>query len=87
MDLAEIVKKDSIEAFFIWLKRDMPYLVQLFDYEKKAYRPKLVENYLGVASTSQVIMAKFALGVWRHDNLFSFNLFEDFLTKSGTKKK
>lgn len=62
--------------FAVWLEEKMPYLLPLFDFNDAAYIPELVERYLVTASHSQSVMARFALGVWRHDNHYNF----DFVT-------
>lgn len=59
--------------FALWLESEMPYLLPLFNFNDAAYIPELVERYLAGASHSQAIMARFALGVWRHDNHYNFD--------------
>ena len=62
--------------YALWIETEMPYLLPLFEFKEAAYTPELVEQYLAAASHSQTIMARFALGVWRHDNHYNF----DFVT-------
>ncbi|MCC1496884.1 hypothetical protein [Alcanivorax sp. 1008] len=62
--------------FFEWLKRDMPYLLPLFDLDSACYREDAVDRYLGAASHGEAIMARFALGVWCNNNRFGFDVFE-----------
>lgn len=64
---------DSQARFFVWLEESAPYLQSLFDVSNAAYLPDAVDRYLGVASHGQAIMARFVLGVWRHDNHFNFD--------------
>ena len=67
---------DSQAKYARWLEGKMPYLLPLFDFDKAVYLPEAVERYLGVASHGQAIMARFALGVWRHDNEYAFDFIE-----------
>jgi hypothetical protein len=62
--------------FARWLEESMPFLMGLFDFDQAVYLPERVEQYLGTASHGQAIMARFALGVWRHDNQFDFDFIE-----------
>ncbi len=71
---------DEQARFALWLKEKMPYLMDLFDFDKREYTPEAVERYLGVASHGQAIMARFVLGVWRHDNYYNF----DFVDAAST---
>ena len=59
--------------FAVWFETEMPYLLQLFDFHEAAYINDMVDRYLATASHSQTIMARFALGVWRHDNHYNFD--------------
>lgn len=67
---------DSQALFFVWLEETVPHLQPLFDMNKAEYLPDAVDRYLGVASHGQAIMARFVLGVWRHDNQFNFDFTE-----------
>lgn len=65
--------------FYVWLHNKMPYLLPLFDFEERIYLEEEVERYFGTASHGETIMARFALGVWRHDDQFNF----DFVDAAG----
>lgn len=67
---------DNQQVFRIWIETCMPYLNNLFDFEKMVYIPEMVDAYLGVASHGQAIMARFALSVWTHNDDFEFNFIE-----------
>lgn len=62
--------------FALWVESEMPFLMNLFDFENAAFKADEVERYLGVASHGEVIMAKFALGVWRHQDEFQFDFIQ-----------
>lgn len=62
--------------FALWVSEQMPHLEHLFDWDEKGYKPEAVDAYLSTASHSEIIMAKFVLGVWRNTNQFDFDLVE-----------
>jgi len=70
-------------AFAVWLEEKAPYLLSLFDFDLPGFLPEKVEQYLGVASHGQAIMARFVLGVWRHQDQFDF----DFIEAASTLDK
>lgn len=63
-------------SFVLLLESEAPYLSHLFDFEERAFLPEKVDEYLGVSSHSQAIMARFFLSVWRHSDDFEFNFIE-----------
>ena len=69
------LSKDQ-ERYANWLNNNIPFLTQLFDFENRSYRVELVERYLSTASQGEIIMTKFALGVWRHKDEFNFNFID-----------
>ncbi|MEM8562249.1 MAG: hypothetical protein AAGF57_08450 [Pseudomonadota bacterium] len=62
--------------YFEWLDHHTPYLLDLFEVELKQFSPELVAKYLGIASQRHAVMARFVLGVWRHQNHFDFDFVE-----------
>lgn len=70
-------------AFAVWIEEKAPYLLSLFDFDLPGFLPEKVDQYMGVASHGQVIMAQFFLGVWRHNNQFGF----DFIDAASTLDK
>ncbi|MBL4625784.1 MAG: hypothetical protein JKY42_11695 [Flavobacteriales bacterium] len=67
--------------FAVWIEERIPYLMPLFDFSDQGeYLPEKVERYLGVASSGQVIMAKFVLGVWLHQDKFDFDFTDAAMT-------
>ena len=62
--------------FASWLEDNMPFLLELFDFDRAEYLPEQVDHFLSAASHGEAIMARFALGVWRHDNHFEFDFTE-----------
>lgn len=50
--------------------------MHLFDIDDRVYNAKNVEKYLSVASSGEVVMARFVLSVWRGDNDFKFDITE-----------
>ena len=63
-------------SFAIWLEENAPYLLQLWDFEKKTYIIEKVENYLDICSPGQAIICRFSLSIWRGDNDYSFDLIQ-----------
>ncbi len=63
---------DSQTRFALMLKR-APYLAGLWDMSRAEYLPERVENFLGVASHGEAIMARFYLGVWLGQDEFDFD--------------
>ncbi|GHG07892.1 hypothetical protein [Thalassotalea marina] len=74
-DITEVNVSLSPEQakFALWIEDNTPYLMKLFDFNERSYLPEEVEKYLSVASSSEEIMARFVIGVWRHDNELDFN--------------
>lgn len=68
----ESIMSDS-DKFKQLITVEMPYLLPLFDFENSVYKSAVVEHFLGTASRGEAIMARFALGVWSHNNDFNFN--------------
>jgi hypothetical protein len=64
------------EPFDRWIHTYLPQLGALFDFEKRVYLPEVAKHYLASASHGQAIMARFALGVWCHQDKFEFDFFE-----------
>ena len=62
--------------FAKWLNKNMPFLTKLFDFKNRSYKVEMVDNYLKTASGSELLMAKFALAVWEHDDNFDFNFID-----------
>tara|TARA_R110002050_G_scaffold207374_3_gene343498 strand:- start:672 stop:905 length:234 start_codon:yes stop_codon:yes gene_type:complete len=54
----------------------MPELLPLFDFNERVYLSDVVERYLSTASHGESIMARFALGIWRHENQYNFDFLE-----------
>ncbi|MEI8659279.1 hypothetical protein [Vibrio sp. Hal054] len=71
--------------FALWVSEKMPYLEHIFDWSKPAYKPDVLESYLGVASHGQQIMARFVVGVWRNENQFGFDLITAVRTLDQTQ--
>lgn len=45
-------------AFAFWLKKEMPYLLPLFDFQKREFLPVKVDHFLRNASSGEEIMAR-----------------------------
>lgn len=67
---------ESQARYAIWIEEKMPFLLPLFNFEERAYKPEAVKSYLSSASHGQAIMARFALGVWRHEDHFDFDFID-----------
>lgn len=72
-------------AFALLIEQHAPYLLPLWDFEKREYKSAAVDSYLKIASHGEEIMARFFLGVWRNDNYFNFDLIDAAKTL-GTKE-
>ena len=79
MDLNTSLTEEQAR-YALWLEDKAPYLLPLFNFDQQSFLPDKVEHYLGVASHGQAIMARFFLGVWRHQDQFDF----DFIDAAGT---
>ena len=64
------------QAAFALMLEKAPYLESLWNMREREYLPEKVDQYLETASHGQAIMARFFLGVWRHDNEFNFDLID-----------
>lgn len=64
------------QAAFALMLDKAPYLVPLWDMQKREYLPEKIERFLGSASHGEAIMCRFFLSVWRHDNDFQFDAIE-----------
>lgn len=64
------------KAFALLLENEAPYLMHLFDFNKRVYSPEEVDNYLATCSSGEEIMLRFFLGVWRNDNHFQFDFID-----------
>tara|TARA_R110001583_G_scaffold126875_2_gene278459 strand:- start:863 stop:1141 length:279 start_codon:yes stop_codon:yes gene_type:complete len=64
------------QIFASWLEENAPYLMPLFNFEKREYLPEKVERYFSVCSRGEEIMARFFLSVWRNDDHFNFQLID-----------
>lgn len=51
--------------FAHWLEENMPFLLDLFDFDRAEYLPEQVDHFLSVASHGEAIMARFALRAGR----------------------
>jgi len=49
-------------SFALLLEESAPYLLPLFDFEKREFLPEKANEYLGIASHGQAIMARFFFG-------------------------
>lgn len=63
-------------AFAVLIEEKAPYLLPLWDFDKREYRPSAVDSFLTLASHGECIMARFFLGIWRHDNYYKFDYIE-----------
>lgn len=63
-------------TFALFLEENAPYLLHLWDFEKREYKVAAAESYLKIASHGEELMARFFLGVWRNDNFYNFDIFE-----------
>ncbi|MBA6365813.1 hypothetical protein H4J56_15055 [Colwellia sp. BRX8-4] len=64
-------------SFALWLEDSAPYLLPLWDFEEGRYMQERVDDYLGVCSSGQAVMCKFALEVWTGGRgNYDFNLFK-----------
>ena len=75
MSLDSALTKEQAR-YALWLEAKTPYLLPLFDFDKQCYLSGKVENYLGVASHGEAIMARFVLAVWLHQNKFDFEFID-----------
>ncbi len=66
----------SQAKFALWIELNTPYLMPLFDFNERSYLVDKVDNFLGVASHGEAIMARFVLGVWRGEDKFNFDFTE-----------
>lgn len=46
-----------------------PAISKIFDEANECYYPEKLEEYLGVASHGECIMANFFVSVWKHQNM------------------
>lgn len=78
MSLIDTHKKLSATQlrFVCWLEEKMPQLLKLFNFNEPGYKPGVVEEYFSLASHGEVILARFVLGVWRHDDEFNFDFID-----------
>ncbi len=60
-------------VFAQWVEKNASYLLSIFDFKQRVYVPDRLERFLGVASSGEAIMARFVVGVWRHDNHYEFD--------------
>jgi hypothetical protein len=72
-------------TFVLLMEQHAPYLLPLWDFEKREYKAAAVESYLNLASHGEQIMARFFLCVWRNDNYFNFDLIEATNTLGQTE--
>lgn len=63
-------------TFAFWLTKEMPYLLPLFDFQKREFLPVKVNHFLRNASSGEEIMARFVLGVWQHEDKYDFDFIE-----------
>ena len=63
----------SQAKFALWVEHKMPYLLDLFDFDRQILVTKKLEDYLAVASHGQQIMARFVAGVWVNHNKYEFD--------------
>lgn len=73
--------------FACWIEENTPYLLVLFNFEKKKFNPELVDEFLSIASSSQMIMARFALGIWLHNNEYQFDFIDAAAKLDKTRMK
>lgn len=66
----------SQAKYALWIEEKLSFLLPLFDFENRSYKSDEVERFLGVASHGEAIMARFALGIWRHDDQFDFDFID-----------
>jgi hypothetical protein len=67
---------ESQRDFAIWLQTNTPYLLCLFDFEKRWLLEDKVENFLAVASHGEALMARFALGIWLNRDEYDFKFIQ-----------
>ena len=60
--------------FALWVEDKMPYLLHLFDFDKRMLITANLEQYLSVASHGQQIMARFVATVWTQENKYDFDI-------------
>lgn len=64
------------KKFELWLKNNMPYLVNLWDFEEMRYEKDRVDDFLSICSSGEAIMCCFAIQVWTGGwDDYQFNLF------------
>lgn len=63
-------------AFALMLEETAPYLMHLWDFQKREFKPAAVESFLRSASHGECIMARFFLAVWIGENRFHFDFIE-----------
>lgn len=66
----------EMDAFKALLARAPLGVQNCFDLEERRLQREKLENYLGVASHGETILARFFAGVWRGDDEWDFNLFD-----------
>tara|TARA_R110002049_G_scaffold272497_1_gene450069 strand:- start:353 stop:715 length:363 start_codon:yes stop_codon:yes gene_type:complete len=76
MNKLNISLSEGQAKYVLWLEENMPFLLPLFDFEERSYKPEAVKQYLEVASHGETIMARFALGVWRHNDELNFDFID-----------
>lgn len=62
--------------FAITVENIAPYLLPLWDFEKREFIPKKVDRFLSTASSGEKFMCQFFIGVWTHNNTYEFDIFE-----------
>lgn len=66
-------KLTQSQAKFALLLERAPYLAKLWDMSRAEYVQSRVDNFFGVASRGEAIMARFYLGVWCGQDKFDFD--------------
>lgn len=61
-------------AFYDFLEKNAPYLMELWDWRAAEVRLDLVEAYLARASHQQAIMCRFAVNIWLGRDHFEMKL-------------
>jgi|GEM_PF-1369247 len=62
--------------FYLWVDKNMPYLMHLFDFEKREVNIERANEFVKYSSDGEAIMARFAIGIWCNDDILDFNFID-----------
>lgn len=85
LDLAKGLSPEQAQ-FALLLEKHAPYLLHIWDFNKKEYSPELVKSFFGTGSSGEIVMLKFFLAVWLGEDKFNFDI-TDAASKFSREEK